>query len=83
MSSPSVISVVLHLGLLVGTGKDILKGVQDLIAGHPSKEDLVAILKDVVQLFKSGLLEVPGLSGDQIAQIAMDIEVALDLVAKA
>ena len=79
MNGPSVITMVLHLGVLIGTGKDVFKGVQDLIDGHPSPDDLKAVLKDVVDLVNGGLINIPSITGDQLASVVADIEKVLGI----
>jgi hypothetical protein len=71
---PLVIQMLLHIGILIKDGKDLVKGLEDVVAGHPSLDDAKLILVDVAETLKSGLVSLPGLSGDQLVSVANQIE---------
>lgn len=72
--NPSIISVLLHLGSLISTFKDVEKAVSDVISGKASAADGQALLQDVAGLLTSGLINIPGLTSDQLAGIATSIK---------
>lgn len=70
----NVLQVMLHVGLILGMGKDIKQGLADLIAKHPSVVDLMNVLNDAVAMLKSGLFSIPGVSNDEIASVVSEVE---------
>jgi hypothetical protein len=60
------ISIILNLGRIIQTGKDIEHAAVDLVHKNYSKDDIKAILEDFKGLIDSGLIEIPGLPTQEI-----------------
>lgn len=70
----SPISIILHVGTVIKSLRDIEKGVADAISGHPSKDDLKAVIQDVLSLVQSGVISFPGFTEAQLQQALTDLE---------
>lgn len=71
--SPSLLSVLLHVGSIIQTLKDIEKGVQDLVTGKPSSQDLKSIVTDLASLLSSGVISMPGFTQEQMSTVIGDL----------
>jgi hypothetical protein len=71
---PNLIKIFLNLGKITKVLKDVEQTVEDLIAGKNTSADFKLVLEDLSSLFKSGLISIPGISTDQIAQVIADLE---------
>jgi len=72
--SPSILQVMLHIGTLIAMVKDVEKSIADLVAKKNVSADMKQVLEDVLLLLQSGLIQIPGMSSEQIAQVIKDIE---------
>ncbi len=72
--SPSLIQIILNAGKLIATLKDLEKTVADAVAKQNVTADLKQDLADLVGLVQAGLFAIPGLTADQIAGVAAEIE---------
>ena len=72
--SPSLIMVLLNLGKIMQSVRDLEKCIADAVAGHPTKEDLQAIGKDISALFQCGLISIPGITAAQVQQVIADLQ---------
>ncbi len=73
----TLIQVILHLGLLISTGKDVFQGIKDLLAGHAKPEELKAVIEDVIGLVKADLIQIPGVESGQLVVAIVDVEKAI------
>ncbi len=74
--NPSILAILLHVGKVIQALKDTEKAVADLISGKPSTSDVEAVLEDVLNLVTSGLINVPGVTSEQLQQIVNDVKAA-------
>ncbi len=72
--SPSLIQIILNAGKLIATLKDLEKTVADAVSKQNITADLKQDLADLVGLVQAGLFSVPGLTADQIAGVAAEIQ---------
>lgn len=72
--SPSLLSILLHLGKILGTIKDFEKTVADAAGKKEVGPDLKADLLDVLGLLVSGLVVIPGVSADALAQVVAEVQ---------
>ncbi len=70
MSNPVglIFKAVTHLGQLASDLKDFEKAAEDLFSGKLTREDVEALLKDVVELIGGGFISIPGM--DQAALVS-------------
>jgi len=71
--TPSTLAILLHLGGVIQTIKDVVHGIEDVVAGKASADDAKAILRDLSDLIAGGVFKIPGLSQEQINQIVADL----------
>lgn len=64
-----LLKIVSHLRLIVMTVEDLEHGVSDLIHKAPAGADFDKALADVLAIFATGIIEIPGVSQDQINQV--------------
>lgn len=74
-----VIAIFLHLGLFISLAKDLEKTVADAVTGKAVKPDLKQLLDDVSNFLTSGLVNIPGITPDEIKGVIADIEKAIGL----
>ena len=75
--NPGVLAILLHVGKVIQAAKDTEKAIADLVAGKPSAADVEAVLEDILGLVTSGLINVPGVTSEQLQQIVNDVKAAL------
>jgi hypothetical protein len=75
--SPSILALLLHIGSVLKTIKDIEAGVADVVKGKASAADAQAVLADLAALLSSGIFNIPGLSGDQLTAVIGQLTAAL------
>lgn len=71
------VSILLNLGKLIHLIKDVEHGITDLANGKPYQDDVKAVLGDIGELMKSGLINIPGLTQEQVQAILGDIQKSL------
>jgi hypothetical protein len=65
---PSVLTLLLHLGSLVGDARDVEGLVADLFAKKSVGADITKVLGDLAALFANGVLPLPpGLTASEVA----------------
>lgn len=72
--NPSTLAILLHLGSLLRLLKDIEQGVEHVIKGQASTDDLKLILQDVAGLLEMGVINIPGMTKEQIAMAVADLK---------
>lgn len=66
-----ILSVLLHVGKIVQTGKDLEAAIGDLTKGNYQKTDVITVLGDVSDLIGDGVIVIPGMTAtDAQAAIA-------------
>ena len=75
--NPSLLKLVLHLGIVIKSVKDVEHGVEDAIAGKLVMSDVKAILDDLSELVVTGVIVIPGVTPDQFKTLIADIEAAV------
>lgn len=72
--SPNVIQILLNLGKIIGTAKDLEQAIADLVAGKPIAGDAKKVMADLSALLKSGLIHMPGMGSQAIEEALLEIE---------
>lgn len=72
--SPSILLLLLHLGSLLQILKDVEVTIADAVSGKASKADVNAVLNDILALISSGVINIPGLTSDQLASAIANIQ---------
>ena len=73
----NILKVILHIGALIKTLKDVEQAVADLVHGQYKKEDVQNIINDVLELVQSGAISIPGMAAEDVAKALTDLTAAL------
>lgn len=72
--NPSIFQIFTHLGKILETLKDVEKGIQDIVEKKANAADWEKVLADVADLLGAGLINIPGVSQDQLNQIVGSVK---------
>lgn len=72
--NPQLLVVLLHLGGVFQTLKDIEHGIADVVAGKASAQDAKLILQDIASLLTAGVITIPGITQVQLAAAIQDLQ---------
>lgn len=71
--SSNILKIVLHIGTLIRTVKDVEHAIADAVKGDFKKEDVSAIISDILQLVQDGIITIPGMSSEDIEKALHDL----------
>lgn len=65
--NPGILLLLLHIGGLLKILKDVEVTIADAVAGKASQADVQAVLNDILDLISSGVINVPGVTAEQLS----------------
>jgi hypothetical protein len=74
---PNVIVLLLHIGGLIQTLKDVESGVADAVKGNFKAADVDAVLADLLSLLQAGVLNLPATAITDITTVIQGLEKAI------
>jgi hypothetical protein len=77
--NPSIIRVLLHIGAVLKTIRDVEQGIAHVVSGHADVQDLKTVLADLAELIDDGIITLPGLTSEQLKAIAAELRAGLGI----
>lgn len=68
------ISILLHVGAIISAVKDLEQTISDAVHKGNVSADIKKVLEDVSNLVDSGIINIPGVSSDQLKEVIKSLE---------